>query len=308
MKRIFRVVVALGLLLVLAWFVLTRGSPLDGPLPDHEVNLSNGELFYWAGGCASCHAASNTDSSSDDENLLTLGGGREFSTPFGVFRAPNISPDPEFGIGSWSTLDFVNAMLKGLSPDNRHYYPVFPYPHYQNMKVADVLDLKAFMDTLPASSNVVAGHSLQFPYSVRRGVGLWKKRYLPGTRLDVVDAPTPELARGKYLVHGAAHCGACHTPRDGAGGEITSLFLAGAESFELDAGRIPNITPHKNGIGAWSKSDIEYSLKTGFDPDFDSFGSSMVAVQENMARLPAEDRAAIAAYLKSIPAIDSETD
>ncbi len=304
MKRLIGVVAALGLVVIGAWFFLTSARQFEGPMPDHEPDPGNGELFFWAGGCASCHAAVDAE----DEELLVLGGGREFETPFGVFRSPNISPHQESGIGAWSTLDFVNAMRKGLSPENRHYYPVFPYPYYQNMKIEDVLDLKAFMDTLPASTNIVEQHSLEFPYSVRRGIGLWKRRYLANTRLDDEAPSAPQLARGRYLVHGASHCGACHTPRDWAGGEIPSRFLAGADSFVIGGGWIPNITPHEDGIGSWSASDIEYSLQTGFDPDFDTFGGSMVAVQENMARLPAEDRAAIAAYLKSIPAIRSESD
>ena len=297
MKRTLGIIAGAGLVLAGAWFALTSGRPIDGPLPEHEPDTANGELIFWAGGCASCHAAVDAE----DEGLLTLGGGREFETKFGVFRSPNISPDPQHGIGNWSTLDFVNAMKKGLSPDKRHYYPVFPYPQYQNLELEDVLDLKAFLDALPMSSNEVEENALRFPYSVRRGIGLWKRRYLANTRLDEDANLTPQLARGAYLVQGAAHCGACHTPRDGGGGEIPSRFLAGTESLILEEGKIPNITPHKDGIGSWSAADIEYSLETGFDPDFDSFGGSMVAVQENMAKLPAEDRAAIAAYLKSIP-------
>jgi mono/diheme cytochrome c family protein len=91
-------------------------------------------------------------------------------------------------------------------------------------------------------------------------------------------------------------------------------FLAGAESPEVaeesageSAEHVPNITPHPDGIGDWSETDIAYALESGFDPDFDSFGGPMVEVQENMARLPAEDRAAIAAFLKSIPALPSDT-
>ena len=237
-----------------------------------------------------------------------MSGGRELVTPFGTFRSPNISSDGEFGIGGWSSPEFVNAMANGLSPDNRHYYPAFPYPYYQNMTIGDLLDLKAYLDTLPASKNTVADHALRFPYSVRRGVGLWKRANLSRTRSVESDETNELIARGRYLVNGPGHCGACHTPRDRFGAGIPAMFLAGAETFEGEdegGGRIPNITPHADGIGAWSESDIAFSLEAGFDPDFDSFGSTMVEVQENMARLPATDRAAIAAYLKSIPAIPS---
>jgi mono/diheme cytochrome c family protein len=305
-------VFGLGLAFVLgcAFYVLSMPHPLrKDQVPAHSADLKNGELLFWAGGCVSCHAAPGAE----EDERLRLSGGIELETPFGVFSSPNISPDPEVGIGNWSTLDFINAMVRGLSPELEHYYPAFPYPHYQNITYDDLIDLKAYLDTLPPSSNQVADHELRFPYSFRRGVGLWKRRYLKHNASLRVSEWTTPVERGRYLVAGAGHCGACHTPRDAFGGEMVDRFLAGAESFEVahgsegeSAGRVPNITPHPDGIGNWSEGDIAYSLESGFDPDFDSFGGPMVEVQENMARLPAEDHAAIAAYLKSIPAHPSD--
>lgn len=293
-----------------AFFVFTVPRPLQAlQMPEHEVDLVNGESMFWAGGCASCHAAPG----SEDEERLRLTGGRELRTPFGTFRAPNISPDPASGIGHWTTLDFVNAMAKGISPERRHYYPSFPYPYYQHMQLEDLVDLKAFIDTLPPVSGESGEHDLNFPFSIRRGVGLWKLFYLDRETDEPASERSASVQRGQYLVQGPGHCGACHTPRDAFGGEITDRFLAGAESLEIsdDSGKgnaewVPNITPHADGIGGWSENDIAYSLELGFDPDFDSFGGAMVEVQENMARLPTTDREAIAAYLKTIPAVASE--
>jgi mono/diheme cytochrome c family protein len=307
LKRTFIAGLALATVCACVFFVLTMPRPLDADqVPAHSAVLENGELIFWAGGCASCHAAPDAE----EDELLQLSGGVELPTPFGLFKSPNISSDAEHGIGEWSTLDFINAMVKGLSPQNEHYYPAFPYPHYQNITFEDLIDLKAFLDTLPASSNSVGNHELSFPYSVRRGIGLWKWKYLGRNVSSPVADAEVSVERGRYLVTGPGHCGACHTPRDAYGGEVMDRFLAGAESFEVaegeTAGRIPNITPHADGIGGWKESDIAFSLETGFDPDFDTFGSSMVDVQKNMAKLPAEDRAAIAAYLKSIPAHASD--
>lgn len=302
------------LIIVLAgagvFFLLTMPQPLAADsLPEHQIDIRNGETMFWAGGCASCHAAPEAEG----EARLSLSGGLELNTPFGLFRAPNISPDPEYGIGAWSQLDFANAMVRGLAPDGRHYYPAFPYPYYQRMRLEDVLDLQAFINTLPAIQQQVAGHDLGFPFNIRRGLGLWKWLYLDGQTFQ----PEPEepelIQRGRYLVQGPGHCGACHTPRDAFGGSISERYLAGAQALETapddeedEAGRIPNITPHKDGIGDWSENDIAYALNLGLDPDFDSFGGSMVSVQKNMAMLSDEDRAAIAAYLKSIPALPSD--
>jgi mono/diheme cytochrome c family protein len=84
---------------------------------------------------------------------------------------------------------------------------------------------------------------------------------------------------------------------------IEARWLAGAPNPE-GRGRIPNITPGGSAVGEWSAADIEYYLESGFTPDFDTVGGTMVAVQENMAELTKEDRAAIAAYLKALPAAD----
>ena len=64
-------------------------------------------------------------------------------------------------------------------------------------------------------------------------------------------------------------------------------------------GRIPNITP---GELDWSAEDIAYYLETGFTPEYDTAGGHMAEVVENSAKLAPEDRGAIAAYVKSLPA------
>ena len=145
---------------------------------------------------------------------------------------PNISPDPETGIGGWSTLDFVNAVTRGVSPGGAHFYPAFPYASYTRMRLEDVIDLKAFMDTLPPVSNRVAGHELGFPFNIRRGVGLWKRLYLSDAPVLALADASDAVRRGQYLVEGPGHCGECHTSRDLMGGLKTALWLAGAPSPE----------------------------------------------------------------------------
>jgi mono/diheme cytochrome c family protein len=310
LRRLPLVVLILALITGGAFLLTTMPRPLDvGVLPDHAPDPENGRTMFWIGGCASCHAAPGAEGGA----RLRLAGGVELDTPFGVFRTPNLSPDPEHGIGAWSTIDFVNAMVRGLSPNGRHYYPAFPYPHYQRMRYEDLIDLKAFLDTLPPVPGTVPDHDLAFPFNVRRGLGLWKLRYLDGRTFDADPSAPPVVERGRYLVEGPGHCGACHTPRDRFGGEVRERHLAGAKLLDAsDApegeGRVPNITPHEDGIGEWTQNDIAYSLESGLTPEFDSFGGSMVEVQANLAMVPLEERAAIAAYLKSLPGLPSEPD
>jgi mono/diheme cytochrome c family protein len=292
--------IALAILAALAlaafWFLSAPRTLAAGDIPAHTPDLTNGERMFWAGGCESCHAA---EGATGDERFL-LGGGLSLETPFGVFRAPNISPDPQHGIGEWTDAEFVTAMKLGVGPGGRHLYPAFPYASYQRMRVEDILDLKAFLDTLPAVAEASRPHELAFPYSVRRGLGLWQLLYVDGRTFEPNPAVDEKTNRGAYLVLGPGHCAECHTPRGFDGGLLAAQAFAGGPSPEGD-GTIPNITPHETGIGSWSEADIVAFLQTGFTPEFDSAGGAMAAVIRNMAMLPAEDIKAIAAYLKTVP-------
>lgn len=274
-------------------------DPLD--LPAHEADLANGELLFWAGGCASCHAAPKAAGDAQ----LVLVGGLVLDTPFGRFHVPNITPDPKTGIGGWSVADFVGAMRLGVSPAGQHLYPAFPYTSYARMTLTDLIDLKAWLDTLPAEASTVPDNELAFPYNIRRGLGLWKLINLDPDPVVAV-ADEPDLERGRYLVEGPGHCGECHTPRDFTGGLELKRWLAGAPNPE-GKGRVPNITSSDDGIGTWSTADIVYAFETGFKPDYDTLGSTMAEVQRNMAKLPKSDLEAIAAYLKATPPLPKGT-
>ena len=262
-----------------------------------EPNLANGETLFWAGGCASCHAA--PDAAGDA--LKTLAGGQALPSPFGTFHMPNISPDPQHGIGAWTLAQFGDAMTRGVGKDGEHLYPSFPYNSYARMTPQDINDLFGYLKTLPASTTDAPGHDLPFPFNIRLVLGGWKFLYFDKgePRVDIANA-NAQVVRGQYLVEGPGHCGECHTPRDALGGFMKGQWLAGGPNPEGE-GRVPDLRPESQAIGSWSEADIANYLETGFTPDFDSAGGSMVKVQQNMARLPAEDRQAIAAYLKALP-------
>jgi mono/diheme cytochrome c family protein len=168
------------------------------------------------------------------------------------------------------------------------------------MTYEDLIDLKAFLDTLPAVKQKTPPHVLTFPYNIRRAVGLWQLLYVDGKTFELDAKASSEVNRGAYLVQGPGHCGECHSPRNFLGGIIQSQAFAGARNPE-GKGKIPNITPSHDGLADWSEEDIAYLLETGNTPDFDVVGGLMARVQENMAKLKPEDRTAIAAYLKSLP-------
>lgn len=299
LRKLVGAALVLGVAGAAAGWLLSAPVRLDADIVAQlrPGDAARGKRIFYAGGCTSCHAKPG----SQGDARLQLVGGLELRTPFGTFVPPNISQDPEDGIGAWSVGDLANAMLKGVSPSGEHFYPAFPYASYARMKPSDIADLYAFLKTLPAVAGKAPANSLAFPFNIRRGIGLWKRLYLSDQPVvPLPDGAAEPVVAGRYLVEGPGHCGECHTPRDFAGGVKKDEWLAGAVAAE-GSGVVPNITPGGSGIKDWSEADIANYLETGFTPEFDSVGGAMVDVQRNMAELTADDRAAIAAYLKAIP-------
>lgn len=264
-----------------------------------EDAAARGEyLFRAAGGCT-CHT-------NPVGGGAFLAGGRALPTPFGVFHSPNITPDGETGIGGWSEADFARAMGEGVAPDGSHYFPVFPYTAFTGMSAADLADLKAYLDTVPAVRQANRPHDVAAPFGWRFAIAPWKWLFFEPGPLR----PDPERSerwnRGAYLAIAVAHCGECHTPRNALGALDRSQWFAGAR--EGPTGKpVPNITPHRaTGIGGWSAGDIATLLKSGRKPDFDTIQGVMAeAIEHGYRYLSDGDRAAIAEYVLSLPPIDN---
>jgi mono/diheme cytochrome c family protein len=277
------------------WWLSAPVGAAAGTAPARVPDLANGQVMFNAGGCASCHAVP------DQPDRLRLGGGVAIKSPFGTFYAPNISSDPTDGIGKWSEAEFVNAVMHGVSPDGQHYFPAFPYTSYQHARREDVLDLFAYLKTLPAVAGKVRDHDVRFPFNIRRNVGIWKFLFLDDKPFVPDSAKSPQWNRGAYLVNSFGHCAECHSPRNALGGITAAQRFAGGPNPEGE-GWVPNIT--QKGLGEWSAKDIAYFLKTGELPDGDSVGGAMTRVIKNTSQLPDDDLAAMADYLKSLPPVD----
>jgi len=281
--------------LAVFWIVTIPSTVPANALGARTPDLANGKEMFYAGGCASCHATPGQD------DRTRLGGGLGLKSPFGTFYVPNISPDPNDGIGKWSEADFVTAMQKGTSPDGRHYFPAFPYTSYQRMRLDDVRDLFAHLKTLPPVSGKVRDHDVPFPFNQRRALGGWKFLFLDGKPFTPDPSQSAAWNRGAYLVNGPGHCAECHSPRNALGGIVKAQRFAGGPNPEGE-GWIPNIT--QQSLKDYSEKDIAYLLETGNTPEGDSVGGAMTAVIRNTSQLTAEDRAAMALYIKSLPAVE----
>jgi mono/diheme cytochrome c family protein len=258
----------------------------------HAV-LANGETLFHIGGCTNCHTARGGG---------LLAGGDPIRTPFGTFHPPNITPDPETGIGGWSEADFLRAMRDGRAPDGTPYYPAFPYTSYHLMTDPDLRALWAYLRTLPPVRRPTPDHELGFPYNLRFGLYLWQWLFHEPRPFEPDPARDEVWNRGAYLVLGPGHCAECHTPRNWFGAlDRDRLFAGNPDGPGGD--EVPNITGDpERGIGSWSLDQLVFYLKIGMRPDGDFAGGEMAKVIENgTSKLSGNDRLAIATYLKSLP-------
>ena len=292
LRRVLLFVVAVAVLgFAVFWFVTIPATVAASALAAHTPDLANGKTMFLAGDCSSCHAVPM------QEDSTRLGGGLGLVSKFGTFYVPNISSDPKDGIGGWTEAQFVTALTKGVSPEGEHLYPVFPYTSLQRMGSGDLRDLFAYIKSLPPVSGTVREDGVPFPLNIRRLVGGWKLLYLDGIAFKADPSKSASWNRGAYLVNGPAHCAECHSPRNELGAIVPDKRMSGNPNAFGQLG-FPNITQAK--LDKWSEAEIAEMLLTGLTPDGDRAGGPMTEVVRSTAQLSADDRAAMAEYIKSL--------
>ena len=261
-----------------------------------QGDAKQGQYLVTAGGCIGCH----TDTK---EGAVPFAGGRALKTPFGTFFGPNITPDPQAGIGRWSESDFLRAMRHGERPDGANYFPAFPYPSFTKISDQDLRDIWAYLRTLPPSARASQEHDLGFFFRWRPLLTVWKRLFFTSGAFVPDTRATPEVNRGAYLTQALGHCGECHTPRNFLGGPILSRYLAGGKGPEGKT--IPNLTPTR----LKKQSDIELKdfLTLGTTADGDVPAEAMGEVIRNTtSKLLPADLKALISYLRSLVPIPSE--
>jgi mono/diheme cytochrome c family protein len=262
--------------------------------------IERGRYLFDAAGCYGCHT--------DTKNKgMPLAGGRALKTPFGVFFSPNITPDKENGIGEWSDADFIRALRHGKNPDGVNYFPVFPYASYTRLADGDILDIKAYLFSLPADPAPNRPHRVSFFFGSRFMVNAWNVLNLKPGPMQPVPTRSAAWNRGAYLVEALGHCGECHTPRDSVGGFKRQLHLSGTKDGP-GGETMPNITPDKKtGIGKWPDSDLKDLFSLGMLPDGDFVGGGMAEfVTHTSSKWTKEDTASIIVYLRSLAPVRNQ--
>ncbi len=277
---------------LLASLVVAGGSALmlDARAADTSfAQIEAGHRLVDAGDCASCHT---------DSEGKPFAGGRAIPTPFGTIYAPNITPDRETGLGGWSEHDFYRAMHNGVGPDGDHLYPAFPYPFFTKLTRDDVKAIWAYLKTLPPVHKQNRPNDLNFPLNYRVVMRPWDFFFFkPGT-FQPNPKKSAEWNRGAYLVQGAGHCGACHTPTNFAGANESGSELLGGSFQNWFAPKIAG-NMH-NGTGSWSVEDIVEYLKTGRNKHSGAAGPMAEVITNSTSKLPKADLHAIAVYIKDI--------
>jgi len=274
------------------------GLAQDAPVP--AAMLERGAYLVRIGACMGCHTAVGGP---------VLAGGGEVRTPFGVFHAPNLTPDEATGLGRWSRDDFRRAMRHGIAPGGRLLYPAFPYEQYTFMRLEDVDAIYHYLRSLPAVEQPAPSHALRFPYGSPAALALWRGLYFQPAAAGEAEsaaashAPSaPAWEQGRYLVQAVTHCAACHSPRNGLGA------LGGGQ--RLEGGLMPHegwtapslLDSREAGVQHWPVSDVVRLLQTGStEAGATAAGPMADAVFWSTQYLADSDARAVALYLQSLP-------
>ena len=258
--------------------------------------MANGERLYHAAGCISCHQpaqGANADAS-------VPAGGAPLKTPVGTFYPLNLTPDEKTGIGGWTDVQFVNAVMRGISPEGEHLVPALPYTSYAHMKVEDVLDIRAYLATLEPVASPERAAEIPAAFLLRRAIGLWKWIGLDTTPWAPDPAQPESWNRGAYLVNGPGHCAECHTPRNMFMALDTARAFAGGPHPE-GQGRVPSLRGLIERGRYTDAADLASALQFGEAMGYDKLSSGgMGQVQRNISQLPETDIKAIADYVSSL--------
>ncbi len=270
---------------------------LESPIPPVDARslgapdraaVRRGASLALLGDCATCHTASGG---------LPYAGGLAMPTPFGTIYSTNITPDPETGIGRWSEQAFIRALRSGVDREGRYLYPAFPYDHFTRVSDDDAKALYAFFMSIDPVKSSAPPNELPFPLNVRLTLAGWKLLFLRQARFVADPSKDERWNRGKYLVDGLGHCGACHSPRNLLGAEKTSAGFAGGEA---EGWRAYALGQSSRSPVAWDEAALADYLARGWHPLHGTAQGPMANVANNLSQVDPADVEAMAHYLASL--------
>jgi mono/diheme cytochrome c family protein len=307
MPRTLRILLGLVAVLALlaalvAWLNVRGEEPVAPGRSAAAVDadaMVRGAYLARAGNCLGCHTA---------RGGAEYAGGRGIATPFGTVYAPNLTPDPETGLGAWSASEFRRALRHGRSRDGRLLYPAFPYPNYTLVTAEDADALYAFLQSLPPVRQPNRAHELRFPYNLQASLAVWRALFFRPQRHEPEAGRAADWNRGRYLVQGLGHCVACHGGRNWLGATSGGLELGGGQIPMLNWYAPSLAASREAGVGDWSSQDVVSLLETGLSPRGSAMGPMAEVVFGSTQHLSPQDLLAMATYLKTLPRSDEKAE
>ncbi|CAN5684062.1 cytochrome c [soil metagenome] len=270
------------------------GPGLDAtPEPPNPDKLERGRYLTVVGNCMTCHTVRGGE---------PYAGGRNVDTPFGTVFSPNLTPDPDTGLGKWSSAQFWRALHNGRSRDGRLLYPAFPYPNYTRVNREDSDAMYAYLQTLPPVVQPNRPDTLRFPYNSQAALAVWRALFFtPGASAEHDATKSAEWNRGAYLVQGLGHCNACHASRNAFGATAGNLDLSGG-LIPVQNWYAPSLNAlSQASVADWSIPEIMALLKVGVTAKGSVLGPMAEVVQGSTQYLNEGDLRSMAVYLKELP-------
>ena len=291
-SRTMRAILAVVLLCTAFAATECPAQSADKPATEPSAeDIARGKALTEAGDCASCHTA---------DPAKPFAGGKRIDTPFGGVYSANLTPDRATGLGGWTDDQFYRALRFGVAPDGSRYYPAFPYPNFTKLTRQDILAIRAYLATLAPISNAPRAPELRWPLNYRAVMRGWNWLFFKPGIIMPDQQKSAEWNRGRYLVEGAGHCGACHTPKNMFGADKRDQTFGGGRVAGMFAPRLDGA--ERSGLKSWSVDDIVEYLQSGRNTKSHAGALMSEVVVNSTSKMSDADVRAIAVYLKDLPA------
>jgi mono/diheme cytochrome c family protein len=245
--------------------------------------------------CADCHSPHEWTKHDAPIPLGMEGAGQDFASLKGLpgtVVAPNLTPDPETGTGTWSDDALARAIREGIGHDGRALFPMMPYEGYRHLPDEDLASIIVFLRSLPPVRNPLPKTAIIFPLK-------YLMRSTPEPITDPVPPPdiSDPVKRGVFLVT-ISGCRDCHTPVD-HGNPIPNMDMSGGQIFEGPWGRVvsANLTPDPSGIPYYNETLFLQAIRTGY---VGQRPLNQIMPWRHYGGMTDEDLKAIFAYLKTL--------
>jgi len=231
--------------------------------------------------------------------LLAGGNVLETLEPKMKVWVPNITSDPETGIGRWSDDQVMRAIRDGVRDDGKFLNPIMPFGSFRYMSDADVRAVVAYVRSVPPHRQTRKPIKNEVPLLARIGLGAFGVAMHPPARGVEAPSPSDTVKHGEYLARLAA-CADCHSLGKRGPRSPSDRFLAGSDVPFSEGGRVwaPNLTPDpETGIARSGRDAVKKAIRSGVRLDGKKTAPPMATLVPHYEGMTEADLDAIVAYL-----------